>query len=276
MNWYEKNTYTHITDFLVIPKWECVSKGNDKIGLNDIVKNMIDTCCIESKNRYFKINYNQYLCGFVNAFENPRAKIDHDQYIAFVESLRSETNHDESSSDPHARDSKLVIEDNNFINELEKYTREKLMKDESEIVYEDDQYSVIVPLSYDSVRYHLRKTFSCFASRSNERYKGYIENQTMFFIINDNSPEHKTLKTTYLLKSSHYKPYHAYINKNGTPLCPGNYFSIVDDSPVEHLKLELLSNLRNKVDKKINVHFKENIDKYLNRVVTEPTLFKYE
>jgi hypothetical protein len=281
LNWYESNKYMYYSDFVVMPYWEDV-ESSGVTGLSDIMQNMIDTCCIPVDNEYYKINYTQYACTWTNLFEDIRKKITESEYRLLCNEIgdddtaeSSAGSDDETNADVQTRAPMTVVRDNNKINSWSEDVLNEV-QGQCDILYEDDQYKLIVPLSFDNLKYNLRKTFSCFASDSSKRYQGYIDNETVFYIITDKKPAHKSLNTVYAIKSEKHKPYHTYINKNGAPLCYDNYFDAKHGGEISHLKSSLVDDMRMVVDGYVGKYTEDNLNSYLSKVKTNPVHFNNE
>ena len=156
-----------------------------------------------------------------------------------------------------------ILSDYHYIkrNEIES---KKFIKNNSDIIYEDEYTTVHAPYNMDCMRLLMYKTFSCFLTDIDKIYTGYIDERTIFYIIQDKSS--KYINLNHIFK----KDNEGFIHRTGIIMLEDNYYEPDENGyptnkGIGALKLNKVDKIINKVKPLINQHYSNNRDTFYSK-----------
>jgi hypothetical protein len=245
--------YVYYSPSVIAPFFpEIEATGKTKI--QHIIEHTVDLGRLSTTNEY----YNRYAPEYINTYTDYFGSREYEctklEYYKFFQQL---ANH---SVGEYCRSSKLIREDMSLIKAHGLEHIDDLVEHDSELVYEDDRYTVRVPYTYDALRVLLGRTYSCFASESTECMKGYFNVGSICYIINDNKPVFKNLDCVMNLISQEIEA-DMWINSYGSHLLYNKHYYPLEngypsENPVTFLSVEnVLQDGMQKCKDHINHHY---------------------
>ena len=181
---YKDVKYLYHGGNTIIPFFEEIEKDG-LVSFSNIFNKIPDLCTLDKNNIYYKKMYKNALENFINYFGSYNKKINKEQYYTFFNVFSK--NNKESS-----RTYNNIISDTEYI-EKNKYEADKFIHNNSDLIYNDKDTTVHAPYNMDCMRILMNETFSCFLTDTDSIYTGFIDENTIFYIIQDHSGKYVNL-----------------------------------------------------------------------------------
>jgi hypothetical protein len=237
---------------------------NGLVGLNDIFSKTIDVSTLSKDNVYYKNMYKNVVDNFFNYFNSYRVKINEKQYYNFFNNFNKKTNF-------NGRTNNNIKQDLNYISK-NKLNADEFTKKNSDLVYRDDTITVHAPYNMDCMRILMSKTYSCYLTDIDKIYSGYINENTIFYVIQKKGI--KNININHVFKNE----LEVFVNRNGIVMLEDNYFKPNSDGypseeSIDELKLYNVKNIISKVKPTINNHYKNNKDIFFKEKINKELFF---
>jgi hypothetical protein len=236
----------------VVPFFEEI-ENKGLVKFSDILNLTPDVCPLSKNNIYYKNMYKNTLENFSNYFGSYNKKINKEEYYTFFNSFSK--NNKESS-----RTYNDILFDAEYI-EKNKYEADKFIHNNSDLIFKDNDTTVHAPYNMDCMRILMNETFSCFLTDIDGIYTGFLDENAIFYIIQDYSG--KYINLNHIFK----KDLECFIHRSGIVMLEDNFFrpdknGYPSNKGIDKLKLDKVEKIINKVKPSINKHYSKNKDKF--------------